>query len=222
MHKQPQDAGCQRRGPQVLRLGLQERRQDGRRARLRADARQASSRTSRRRGRRDQGHDGKPLSHATEALRDAGKAPCGAFPDHRSMRRWPARASGAASDARVAASAARSGSAAMQSERSDQWSTLRCRTRRAVGSKRRRAPRSCGRLRLSDAHLPQPDARGRHRRAGAAGRRHRGADRSARCRRCRAFGFGFLVDRALEPGDRDVRRAGARSTARSSPRSSPC
>ncbi len=39
------------RGAQVLRLVLQERRQDGRGARLRADARQAWSRTSRRTGR---------------------------------------------------------------------------------------------------------------------------------------------------------------------------
>ena len=38
----------------------------------------------------------------------------------------------------------------------------------------------------------------------------------------RAFGFGFLVNRELEPGHREIRRPSRRSTARWSPRRSPC
>ena len=40
IHKQPQDAAAAARSAQVLRLGLRQGRQDGRGARLRADARQ--------------------------------------------------------------------------------------------------------------------------------------------------------------------------------------
>ena len=47
------------------------------------------------------------------------------------------------------------------------------------------------------------------RRPGAARRRHRVAGRSAPGRRFSNFGFGFLDDRGLEPGHRELRRAGA-------------
>ena len=51
MYKQPQDAAATRRSPEVLRLGVQEWRQNGRRTRLRPDARQRGRATSRRPGR---------------------------------------------------------------------------------------------------------------------------------------------------------------------------
>ena len=38
----------------------------------------------------------------------------------------------------------------------------------------------------------------------------------------KAFGFGFIIDRGLEPDPRTLRRPGARSTAPWSPHSSPC
>ncbi len=61
MYKKPADPKASRRGAEVLRLVLQERRQDGRKPRLRADAGEG-----RRRGRghlegRDQGRGGKPV-----------------------------------------------------------------------------------------------------------------------------------------------------------------
>ena len=50
IHKQPQDRGGRCRGAQILRLGLRQGRQDGRRTRLRADAEEG-----RRRDREDVG-----------------------------------------------------------------------------------------------------------------------------------------------------------------------
>ena len=54
--QEPGGSCCFARGPQVLRLGLQERRQDGRRARLHRDA---GSRRQERRGHVGQGHQGR-------------------------------------------------------------------------------------------------------------------------------------------------------------------
>ena len=80
MHKQPQDPAAAARGPEVLRLGLRQRRQDGRRSRLRSDARQGR--------RRDQEGAGRPRSRTRTASRclhcrienvRRRKAPHGAF-----------------------------------------------------------------------------------------------------------------------------------------------
>ena len=61
MHKQPQDAAAAARGPEVLRLGLRQGRQDGRGSRLRPDARQGRRRDQEGLGDEIKDKDGKPL-----------------------------------------------------------------------------------------------------------------------------------------------------------------
>ena len=57
IYKQPKDAECDPRGAQVLRLGLSQRRQDGRRTPLRSDARQCGQGHPEHVGDRDQGRE---------------------------------------------------------------------------------------------------------------------------------------------------------------------
>jgi hypothetical protein len=78
-HPYPQAAArprCRDRGPQVLRLGLRQGRQDGRRSRLRADAGQCRGRHRRRLGQGDQGRKRQTALHGV-ALK--AEAPAGAI-----------------------------------------------------------------------------------------------------------------------------------------------
>ena len=65
IYKKPQDRGRRRRSAQVLRLGLRQGRQDGRRARLHPDAGERRRQREEDLGERDQGRSGKPLFAAS-------------------------------------------------------------------------------------------------------------------------------------------------------------
>ena len=72
IYKKPQDVGATRRSAEVLRLGLRQGRQDGRRARLRADAGQRRRRHPEDVGGRDQGRERQAAVLRTDTERGKG------------------------------------------------------------------------------------------------------------------------------------------------------